>query len=719
MTVVMLLAAVLLALAAPFGAAAQPTPTVPESPSRMRLDVASLVPRVITADTPVVTVTGRVTNTGDRRIDRVQVRLQRGEVLTTDTDLREAHNRKDDPVAAQSTFIPVADRLEPGASAEVAVTVPVRGADSSLRIDEPGVYPLLVNVNGQPEYSGRARLAAESVLLPALSVPGTGATATAGTPTGVTLLWPLIDDNPRVVQGPDGRPVLTDDDLAGSLAPGGRLHGLLTAIAGAGPQLLSATCLAVDPDLLETVQLMAVGYQVRTGDGRVAAGTGAPAAAAWLASLRALAREHCVIAVPYADADLVALSRAGAADLEKLALSSASVVSEALKPAAPLPGVLWPAGGTLDERTLADITGVGPTTVLTDPANLRGRQGAQPYAVGESAAVRALPIDPTVSELLGGDSGDPADQRRPLSVQGAVAAVALRTALTEPGRPMLIAPPRRWAAPSDELQVFLATLRDVFTAGFAQPVPLAQAVAAEPKGNAAGISYGSDERAAEIASTATAEVVRINAAQRDLRDAMSIDDTAQVDPQVLIAPLHYGLLRAASTAWRGRPGAAERATAEVAAQLGALSRQVTVNNPGRPLTLASGNSPIPVLLSNTMPVAITVRIKLGDTPGVRPEPLTDVLIPAHGAVNRYLPAEVIRSGRFTVDVSLSTPGGTPLGSTARLELTSTAYGKITLIITITAAAALFLLVGLRTFRRVRASRRTGAGEDLPAAGGAG
>jgi hypothetical protein len=79
-------------------------------------------------------------------------------------------------------------------------------------------------------------------------------------------------------------------------------------------------------------------------------------------------------------------------------------------------------------------------------------------------------------------------------------------------------------------------------------------------------------------------------------------------------------------------------------------------------------------------------------------------IPAGSSINPYLPVEVTRAGRFTVDVSLSTPGGTPLGSTARLELTSTSYGPITLIITGTAAGALFLLAGLRIFRRVRAAR---------------
>jgi hypothetical protein len=240
--------------------------------------------------------------------------------------------------------------------------------------------------------------------------------------------------------------------------------------------------------------------------------------------------------------------------------------------------------------------------------------------------------------------------------------------------------------------------------GLAVPQPLGPLVSGGAGGTSTGLDYTAEDGASEIAPSVLAQVVRINTAQRDLLVAMSSDDTRPVDPNTLVAPLKLGLLRAVSSAWRGRPDLAERAVGEVSAQLDALQRQVTVINTGRPLTLASGNSPIPVLLSNAMPVSVRVRIKLADTPGLRPEPIPDMVIPAGSSINPYLPVEVTRAGRFTVDVSLSTPGGTPLGSTARLELTSTSYGPVTLIITGTAAGALFLLAGLRIFRRIRAAR---------------
>lgn len=93
-------------------------------------------------------------------------------------------------------------------------------------------------------------------------------------PVGLTLLWPIAD-RPRLAAGAPGgtTPIrFIDDDLATSLAPGGRLDTLLSAIEFAtGPQVdpdgnvRLATCLAVDPDLLVTVNAMTGGYVVNDG----------------------------------------------------------------------------------------------------------------------------------------------------------------------------------------------------------------------------------------------------------------------------------------------------------------------------------------------------------------------------------------------------------------------------------------------------------------------
>ena len=123
---------------------------------------------------------------------------------------------------------------------------------------------------------------------------------------------------------PGGGPApvrLTDDDLAVSLASGGRLDVLLSAVDFAtsptvdpGGQVRSALCLAVDPDLLVTVNAMTAGYVVDDGPDTgpttpTRPGTGQDAAVNWLNRLKAVAQRMCVAPANYAQADLNALQR--------------------------------------------------------------------------------------------------------------------------------------------------------------------------------------------------------------------------------------------------------------------------------------------------------------------------------------------------------------------------------------------------------------------------
>lgn len=701
------------AAAQPIG---QPVSPAPGATSLMELEIDELAPRVVTAADQNVTVTGRVTNTGDQRIDDIRVRLQRGEALQSDRAVRDAENQATD--SGSSPFQNVSKSLEPGASVQVSMTIPVGGTDRSLRITQPGVYPLLVNVNGRPDFGEQARLAAVSIQLPVLSVAGGTSATPRSSPSGLTVLWPLLDEKPRRLPTTDGNTLLADDELADSLTVGGRLFSLVNAVqaVSTNSELVRSLCFAVDPDLLETVSAMREGYQVRQPDGQVVPGKGAEAAADWLARVQDLARGHCVIAVPYADADLVALSRSGAVDLAQLSIASSPVVTDLLGSAQPAKELYWPAGGSFDQRTLVDLSSLGPATLLADAEHLQNVSGQPPYSVtGAQTAhpIRAFPVDSLVSDALATPSTTPArPQGAPevisqdaVSVQNGLAALTYRLAFDEhpPGH-VLVAPPRRWNAPRAELDLFLSRTAQLFDDGFAEPVSLLDEVADADGGTASGLGYTAEDSAKEIPTQITAEVMRINATKRDLLTAMGDDTTSQIDPNMLLAPMQYGLLRAVSTAWRGRTDQAVGVVEYVDAQLDGLRGQVVVTNPGRPLSLASGESPIPIKIDNGLPVAIVVRINLAPVTGLRPDAYPDIQVPPLSSISRYIPAEVSRSGRFTLDVRLSTPNGTPLGETVRLELNSTSYGIITVAVTGIAGAVLVLLVGIRIFRRVKAAR---------------
>ena len=212
------------------------------------------------------------------------VRLEHAAAVTSSAGLRTNLAGNVDQFEPVADFITLAPELLRGQDVPFTLAYPLRSPElSSLHIEQPGVYPVMVNVNGTPDYGEPARLADARFLLPVLGVPPDSAADSAADtltsvvppdtskPVRLTMFWPIAD-RPRLAAGAPGAatPVrLIDDDLATSLAPGGRLDTLLSAVDFAtsppvdpGGQLRSALCLAVDPDLLVTVNAMTAGYVV-------------------------------------------------------------------------------------------------------------------------------------------------------------------------------------------------------------------------------------------------------------------------------------------------------------------------------------------------------------------------------------------------------------------------------------------------------------------------
>ncbi|WP_158853054.1 DUF6049 family protein [Saccharothrix deserti] len=677
----------------------------------LRLDVEEMTPRVITADGPdSITISGKVVNVGDRVIEDIELRLERGDPLTNEDDVRKALREPTDAEVVQPNFTPVTDRLERNESKPFRLTVPLRGTDpTSLRITEPGIYPILANINGVPDFGGRARLAALSTLLPVLAMPGGQGPTPPANPAKITLLWPLAD-RPRIVT--TSPTVLTDDELANSLAMGGRLWGLLQAygVALNGP-LASGVCLAVDPDLLRTVAAMSEGYEVR-GQG---VGKGEGEAELWLAQLRLLVAGRCVIALPDADADLVALSRAKLTGLGELAIDGAEVVREILQ-VQPTQGLTWPEDGVLDQQALSDVTGQGITSFVLDQSAVAGTPGTGPVRldVAERGPVTAVRIDGMVSDALRGAAAarpvagvTTPSETRPVSVQNALAALTFRAGFQNTGQNVVIAPPRRWNAPTGEVDTLLQTTKSLVAGGFATPMGLGSLLATPPQQTAA-LSYPVEAGAREVPPAVTASVAESWRQLQQLSESMSQEDALSANPGDLVAPLRLDLLRAVSGAWRSDEDGARAALAIGRERLDGLQGQVTVTEPNSPILLGSGDSPIPLSIKNRLDVRITVRIVIEDTPGIVAKELPDQVLPARGDRLVRVPVEVLRSGRFPVHIRLVTPSGVELGERARLEVSSSVYGTITVVITCLAGAALVLLSARRIYRRVRAARAAAA-----------
>ena len=357
------------------------------------------------------------------------------------------------------------------------------------------MYELLVNVNGVPRDGTRARLAAVRMLLPVLSLPAVSLPAQPDVPVpdepdGVpfSLLYPVADTPRRVSTVPGEPTLLTDDDLATALAPDGRLGGLVGALAQAAPvgsRTRDTICLAVDPDLVETAAAMRTGYQFRGPAGAPLPGAGAEVAGRWLDELAAVARAGCVIALPYADADLVALNRGGLGELASTAvLDGRRVLGEVLQTPA-VPGVTWPVDGVTDESTLQRIAAAdGRSLVLSgdgvEQGSTQRSAGVLPIAGAAPAQVAVL-TDPLLTAAAAGSAvrpdavrgsaaaaASPAGTADPLSTQDAVGALVFRSrdpALRAADGPLLLAPPHQWGTDGVGARALLDVVDELLESG--------------------------------------------------------------------------------------------------------------------------------------------------------------------------------------------------------------------------------------------------------------
>lgn len=419
------------------------------APKFLKLTLDSVSPSTITTTSDsVLALTGTVTNIGDRVVDDVSVRVQRGAAIAEPSELRSTlrQDQSNFPVSAQ--FQDVADQLGPGQRKQFTLRIGVREGMSnaaanppvtdSLGITEPGVYPLLLNVNGEPAYGNQAHLDDARFLLPVLGLPAlpNGADAAAEgaqpvpaapqPPVATTMLWPLAD-RPRMVAGipgsVDGKALLTDDELAGELAAGGRLDQLLSALESAlrpdpshdsgrsGAGLAGSLCLAVDPDLLLTVSRMTEGYRVLASpsdpDGPTRDGTGPQAARTWLDRLRALAPTMCTVALPFAQVDPTALAGVHDADLVARAITAPADIVDSLLSVKSVRGVSLPASGAIGADAAAMLTERGFTTAVLS-GNAVAEGGSVSAATGSgrgeatvrSTASVAADIAPVVPEMV-------------------------------------------------------------------------------------------------------------------------------------------------------------------------------------------------------------------------------------------------------------------------------------------------------------------------------
>jgi len=617
--------------------------------------------------------------------------------------------------AAAAVGTMAAKTLAPGAAEQFRLTVPV----DSLSLDQPWqVFELAVQV-----LSGYNTVGGLRTYLPwAPKRPGTGFA------TQVAWIWPLVDQPHRSVGA-----TFVDDSLARSFAPGGRLARLLDAGTAAIDQQPAATppstpakskkakkqqtvvplpvssvplTWAVDPMVVEDASLMAGGYKVAGQRGAVN-GTGSAAARAWLDKLRAAVAKTGVVALPYADPDVVAATRHQLQDQVQVAINSGQSLLARLLGTTPF-NYSWAPDGLLDQRTLDTLFSAGVSTVVLDDRALPPviapnlTPSAHTTIRASDANLDALLTDNVLDGVVDAGVQDPSAQR--LALQRFLSETLMIQAeqpFTQ--RTIVVAPDRRWD-PSSSYAAALAS--DTGKVPWIHPVPLSAVIATPeaPPLVRSGLKYLPAARAAELSGDYLFEVRKLSTEADEFASILSPGDPAA-------RALDDALLRSLSSAWRSDPAGASRFRTDVSTTLARTKNKVHIASAqGSFVTLTSHSGTVPVTVANDLdtPVRIAVEISsqhLQVSGGGR----VTQIIPAHRQIAVDVRASTKTSGVFRLDVSLWTPSpNEQVYDQTYLYVRSTAYGTVAILITAGATGVLLIAVIFRLIRRALAARRAPA-----------
>lgn len=568
------------------------------------------------------------------------------------------------------TPFPQRGLLRPGETREIAVSRDL----GELAGRGNAVYPLKVQLESEGVAVGVLRSAllfiAERPLVP----------------LNVALTF-VLDEPVRF--RPDG--VFVTNDLARSIAPGGRLETILAALE---EQPVRST-LVVSPILLEQLSRMGRGYRVLEAEGPREVPAEAPEAeraVRFLERLRELARSSAteVVALPYASPSVPSLAVPGLApDLAaQLELGRARV--ESILGVAPVPSVFRPPGSDITREALPALAEAGIRTLLLDAETAPPPAGlplSPPATATLPEGMAAVTPDPGLEALL----TPPRDQARLWAQQllGELASIYLEQPSVVRGvailfdepttlqpaflRPLLRGladpPPRtRWARPAKTTQLLTATPPEEQGRRRLRPAP---------------------------AETFSPAFVAAVAAAKEAIDQF----TSMAGPLDLEDRLRTMLLVAESRDFLRRESAGREFLAAVRDILEREFRKVEPPA-GTSVTLTSRGGVIPVTLRKEADYDVRVRVTLLSPRLEFLEGASREVLLARDAQALTFPVRAQTTGRFPVTIRLETPGGRTIAE-SQIVVRSTAYNRVALFVTIGAAAFLALWWGRRFLRRAR------------------
>lgn len=546
--------------------------------------------------------------------------------------------------------------LAPGQSAPFTVQATVAGEDS-LGLERPGVHLVGVHVRGIPQGQENQTLGRARTFF--VRVPEGGVVRHAPT----TAVVQLTSRPSRV-----GERTFADDHLADEL--GGRLDDLLTLAEQPG------TALLVDPALVDSVEAMAAGYQVRTAKGatpQASTATGTRLAKSFLARLEARVAKGETWRLPAGNPDL-ALA-AGSGHTEVVTDAAEAPPSGHLLAGRPL--ALAPAGGVMDAASLLAARALSPSLVLV--SDTASTSGVQKLAADGRADVVRVRTDLFTGGPAPAPSSTPDQVTAGLQAQQFVAGQPVVSLVTtsEQARAEAAAAPWRSRTPISRL---LSSATKAPRLALTQPP--------------AGVSDQSWMAALDAAAGELAARGELTAARGEEPHRMG----------------HQVLGQAVSSDW-------DRHRGQALSWLGRVREEQTQVLSGAPVRLhvvedfvTSGpEQQVPVTISNGLDEAVRAKVVFtSENPQriqVRDSAVHSIGPGEQATVKMVVDARA--NGPVGVQAQLVTPQGTPVGPPRSLTVTATQAGRVGWLIIISSGAVFLVGTAVR-IRQVQRERRESA-----------
>ena len=645
-----------------------------------------------------VTVTGTVSNGTSQTRAGLDVQLWSSPARFQTRDAMDGYVSRGTGASLQQAGNPFSlpASLTPGATAHWHASFQV----NAVGMTQFGVYPVTAQLSDSPNDV----LDLDQTLLPFW--PGPQAAGLAR-PLDIAWAWPLIDQPHHQVCS-----ALSNNDLAASLGPGGRLSALLAAgRANPGADLTWF----IDPALLSDVATMTRTYQVASGPGCNPAPyePASKAAKTWLSALRTVTSSQPTVITPYANVDVSALVHSGlTADITSAYVMGKTVADSVLR-ASFGSSIALPAGGTADLSVLTNLaTAQHIGTVVLDssemppaPTNPDAFEDDAVTSVrtGDGLTMTALLADHVLTGVLA--AGDTSTGALPPGTQFAVSQRFLaETAMIaaeapDSDRSVVVAPPEDWSPPAALAGQLLNETTSTPWLAPATLGSLARAADTE-RGLSRQQPPASKDSPGELSGSYLSAVGAVSTELGAYTDLLYQASTSYVDG------LQQALTATESSAWRG-PGAAQglNLADKLSNFMSGEEGRITIIA-AQQVPMGGSSGLVPVSIENGSRHAVQVRLKASvvDLPDgtsqltignfqhlVKVQPQQVALV--------KLPVSSAPIGSTAIRLSLTTAHGKPLASpSASLTVQSTRYGRAILFLI---GAAIGVLVLTSVFRGVR------------------